>query len=240
MIAARDSRLAARTCTKLLVSWSSGKDSAWMLHVIRSEGLGEVGALLTTVNESANRVAMHAVRVEVLRAQADAAGLPLITVPLPHPCSNEVYEARMAAAIATANAEGFTHVAFGDLFLEDIRRYREERMQGTGLTPIFPLWLRPTAALAREMLSGGLEAYLTCVDPRVLRPSFAGRRFDAALLADLPPTVDPCGERGEFHTCAVAGPMFTHRVDVTPGIVIERDGFAFADLVLREKRRERA
>jgi uncharacterized protein (TIGR00290 family) len=211
-----------------------------MLHVIRSEGLGEVGALLTTVNESANRVAMHAVRVEVLQAQADAAGLPLITVPLPHPCSNEVYEARMAAAIATANAEGFTHVAFGDLFLEDIRRYREERMQGTGLTPIFPLWLRPTAALAREMLSGGLEAYLTCVDPRVLRPSFAGRRFDAALLADLPPTVDPCGERGEFHTCAVAGPMFTHRVDVTPGIVIERDGFAFADLVLREKRRERA
>ena len=219
---------------KILVSWSSGKDSAWMLHVIRSEGLGEPGALLTTINESADRVAMHAVRTELLRAQGEAAGLPLMTVPIPHPCSNEVYEARMAAVIATARAEGFTHVAFGDLFLEDIRRYREDRMQGTGLTPVFPLWLRPTPALAREMLSGGLEAYLTCVDPRALPPSFAGRRFDAALLADLPPQVDPCGERGEFHTCAVAGPMFSKPISAVPGIVVERDGFVFADLVLRD------
>jgi uncharacterized protein (TIGR00290 family) len=215
---------------KILVSWSSGKDSAWMLHVIRSEGLGEPSALLTTVNESAKRVAMHAVRTEVLAAQADAAGLPLITVPIPHPCPNEIYEAQMSAAIAKAKAEGFTHVAFGDLFLEDIRRYREERMQGTGLTPMFPLWLRPTAALAREMLDGGLEAYLTCVDPRVLPASFAGRRFDAALLEDLPPGIDPCGERGEFHTCAIAGPMFAKRLDVVPGAVVERDGFVFADL----------
>jgi uncharacterized protein (TIGR00290 family) len=219
---------------KILLSWSSGKDSAWMLHVIRSEGLGEPGALLTTINESADRVAMHAVRTDLLRAQAEAAGLPLMTVPIPHPCSNEIYEARMAAAIAKANAEGFTHVAFGDLFLEDIRRYREERMQGTGLTPVFPLWLRPTPALAREMLSGGLEAYLTCVDPRVLPPSFAGRRFDAALLADLPAGVDPCGERGEFHTCAVAGPMFSKPIRVVTGTLVERDGFVFADLVPRD------
>ena len=225
---------------KILVSWSSGKDSAWMLHVIRSEALGEVGGLLTTVNESVNRVAMHAVRTDVLQAQADAAGIPLMTVAIPHPCSNEVYEARMSATIQKAKAEGFTHVAFGDLFLEDIRRYREDRMQGTGITPIFPLWLRPTAMLAREMQDGGLEAFLTCVDPRVMPASFAGRRFDRALLSDLPANVDPCGERGEFHTCAVAGPMFAQPIDAEPGVIVERDGFVFSDLVLRERRRERA
>jgi uncharacterized protein (TIGR00290 family) len=216
---------------KILVSWSSGKDSAWMLHVIRRDGLGEAGALLTTVNESANRVAMHAVRAGLLEAQAEAAGLPLMTVRIPHPCPNEVYETRMATAIEQAKTAGFTHVAFGDLFLEDIRRYREERMQGTGLTPIFPLWLQPTATLAREMLDGGMEAFLTCVDPRVLPASFAGRRFDRALLTDLPANVDPCGERGEFHTCAVAGPMFQRRIAAEPGLVVERDGFVFADLV---------
>jgi len=221
---------------KILVSWSSGKDSAWMLHVIRSEGLGEPAALLTTVNESAARVAMHAVRVEILQAQADATGLPVITVPIPHPCPNEVYEARMSVAIARVKTEGFTHVAFGDLFLEDIRRYREQRMTGTGLTPMFPLWMRPTEALARQMIRGGLEAHLTCVDPRVLPPSFAGRRFDADLLADLPPDIDPCGERGEFHTCAVAGPMFKNRINVLPGMVVERDGFVFADLMLQTPR----
>jgi uncharacterized protein (TIGR00290 family) len=216
---------------KILVSWSSGKDSAWMLHIIRSEGLGDAAALLTTVNETANRVAMHAVRTELLQAQADAAGLPLIPVLIPHPCPNDVYEAQMSAAITKAKAQGFTHVAFGDLFLEDIRRYREDRMQGTGLVPLFPLWRRPTDGLAREMIGNGLDAYLTCVDPRVLPASFAGRRFDAALLADLPPDVDPCGERGEFHTCAVAGPMFTKRISVAPGVVVERDGFVFADLI---------
>jgi uncharacterized protein (TIGR00290 family) len=219
---------------KILLSWSSGKDSAWMLYVLRSEGIGEPGALLTTVNESANRVAMHAVRTEVLQAQADAAGLPLMTVLIPQPCPNDVYEAQMSVAIARARAEGFTHVAFGDLFLEDIRRYREERMEGTGLTPIFPLWRRPTDALARDMLAGGLEAYLTCVDPRVVPASLAGRRFDAALLSDLPPGTDPCGERGEFHTCAVAGPMFAHRVEVEVGVTVERDGFVFADLELTQ------
>jgi uncharacterized protein (TIGR00290 family) len=220
---------------KILVSWSSGKDSAWMLHVIRSQELGEVGALLTTVNQAANRVAMHAVRSELLQAQAEAAGLPLMTVQIPHPCPNDVYEAQMSAAIASAKAQGFTHVAFGDLFLEDIRRYREERMKDTGLVPMFPLWMRPTDELAREMISNGLEAYLTCVDPRVLPASFAGRRFDTALLADLPQGVDPCGERGEFHSCAVAGPMFRKRISVAPGVVVERDGFVFADLEVTEE-----
>jgi uncharacterized protein (TIGR00290 family) len=220
---------------KILLSWSSGKDSAWMLHVIRSEGLGEAAGLLTTVNESAGRVAMHAVRLELLQAQANATGLPLITVPIPSPCPNEIYETRMSAAIAKAKIEGFTHVAFGDLFLQDIRRYREERMNGTGLTPMFPLWMRPTDALAREMIRGGLEGYLTCVDPRVLPPSFAGRRFDAALLSDLPPGIDPCGERGEFHTCAIAGPMFSNRIEVGLGEIVERDGFVFADLMPRTR-----
>jgi diphthamide synthase (EF-2-diphthine--ammonia ligase) len=205
-----------------------------MLHVLRSEGIGEPGALLTTVNESAKRVAMHAVRIEVLQAQADSAGLPLIIVPIPSPCPNDVYEAQMSAAIAKAKADGFTHVAFGDLFLEDIRRYREERMKGTGLTPIFPLWFRPTDALARGMLEDGLEAYLTCVDPRVVPASLAGRRFDARLLSELPPGTDPCGERGEFHTCAVAGPMFSNRVEVSVGETVQRDGFVFADLELTE------
>src|SRR6476619_2611596 len=158
-----------------------------------------------------------------------------MTVLIPHPCPNDVYETQMSAAIAKAKAEGFTHVAFGDLFLEDIRRYREQRLEGTGLTPIFPLWLRPTDILAREMLSGGLEAYLTCIDPRVLPASLAGRRFDETLLRDLPAGTDPCGERGEFHTCAVAGPMFSTRIAVDVGATIERDGFVFTDLALRPR-----
>jgi uncharacterized protein (TIGR00290 family) len=217
---------------RVLVSWSSGKDSAWMLHTIRTEGLGTPAALLTTLNEAADRVAMHAVRSDVLRAQADAAGLPLITVPIPSPCPNEIYEARMAAACRAAVANGFTHVAFGDLFLEDVRRYREERLAGTGLTPMFPLWQRPTSALARQMIAGGLEARLTCIDPRVVPSAFAGRPYDAGLLDELPREVDPCGERGEFHTCVISGPMFSRSLDVRPGVTVERDGFVFADLLL--------
>jgi uncharacterized protein (TIGR00290 family) len=216
---------------KILVSWSSGKDSAWMLHVLRTERIGTPAALLTTINEAADRVAMHGVRTELLRLQADAAGLPLISVSIPAPCPNEVYEERMAAACRAAVAEGFTHVAFGDLFLEDVRRYREERLSGSGLSPLFPLWERPTPALARDMIAGGLEARLTCVDPRAVPAALAGRRFDASLLADLPPTADPCGERGEFHTCVTAGPMFSRPVPVVPGVIVERDGFVFADLL---------
>ena len=216
---------------KVLLSWSSGKDSAWALHVLRRDLGVDAAALLTTFNDAADRAAMHAVRRELVEAQAAAAGLPLWRVPIPSPCPNEVYEARMREAVGRARVEGFSHVAFGDLFLEDVRRYREERLAGTGLTPIFPLWGRPTEALAREMLSGGLEAILTCIDPRQLDRSFAGRPFDEALLAELPPSVDPCGERGEFHTMCHAGPMFAHPIDVTIGVIVERDGFVFADVI---------
>jgi uncharacterized protein (TIGR00290 family) len=217
---------------KILVSWSSGKDSAWMLHVLRRDGTGTPAGLLTTLNEEAGRVAMHAVRSEVLQAQADAAGLPVRTIPLPWPCANDVYEQRMAAAVDAAVRDGFTHVAFGDLFLEDVRRYREERLAGTGLTPIFPLWGKPTTELAEEMVAGGLQARLTCVDRRVLAASFAGRAFDAALLRELPPGIDRCGERGEFHTCVVAGPMFSRPLDVIAGVTVDQGDFVFADLLL--------
>jgi uncharacterized protein (TIGR00290 family) len=215
---------------KTLVSWSSGKDSAWMVHVLRTRGDVEIGALLTTVNADAARVAMHAVRIELLEAQANALGLPLWQVPIPSPCSNEVYERAMAAAVRRAVDEGYAQVAFGDLFLEDIRRYREERLLGTGLAPIFPLFGADTAALARDMIAAGLRARLTCVDPRVLDKRFIGREFDAALLAELPAAVDPCGERGEFHTFAYAGPTFAKPIAVDAGIVVERDGFVFGDL----------
>jgi uncharacterized protein (TIGR00290 family) len=219
---------------KTLVSWSSGKDSAWMVHVLRQRGDVEIGALLTTVNAAAQRVAMHAVRIELLQAQADALGLPLAMVPIPSPCPNEVYERTMAAAVADAVANGFTHVAFADLFLEDVRRYREEKLAASGLTPIFPLFGADTRLLAREMIDGGLRARLTCVDPRQLDARFAGREFDAALLADLPDTVDPCGERGEFHSFAYAGPMFARPIPIETGITVERDGFVFTDLVVSD------
>ena len=217
---------------KILVSWSSGKDSAWMLHVLRQNGAGEVGALLTSVNETAGRVSMHGVREEILRAQADAADLPLMTIPLPWPCSNEIYEARLRAAVDRAVAVGFTHVAFGDLFLEDVRTYREDRLAGTGLTPLFPLWERPTPALAREMIASGLRARLSCLDPRVMPRELIGAAFDERLLASLPSSVDPCGERGEFHTCVTAGPMFSSALRIELGEVVEREGFLFGDLTL--------
>jgi uncharacterized protein (TIGR00290 family) len=220
--------------TKALLSWSSGKDSAWSLHVLRKRGEVEVVGLLTTVNEVYSRVAMHAVRVELLDAQANAVGLPLWKIPIPSPCSNAQYEAAMLAAIERAKSDGVNTFAFGDLFLEDIRRYREERLRETGVSPIFPIWALPTIELAREMIASGLRARVTCVDPKQLPASFAGREFDAGFLADLPPAVDPCGERGEFHTFAYDGPMFRHRVPVQGGEIIERDGFVFADLLLNE------
>ena len=216
---------------KILLSWSSGKDSAWALHVLRQQQPGAVAGLLTTMNEEADRVAMHGVRSSVLCEQARAARLPLMTVPLPHPCANEAYEQRMATAVADALTQGYTHVAFGDLFLEDVRRYREERLTGTGLQPLFPLWGLPTAQLAREMIAAGVEARITCVDARVLPREFAGRRFDLDLLAALPAGADPCAERGEFHTCVLAGPMFDDRIHAHLGEIVDRGDFVFADLV---------
>ena len=216
---------------KVLLAWSSGKDSAYTLHVLRQRADVEVVGLLTTVNQAYERVAMHAVRLALLEAQAAAACLPLHVASIPSPCPNEVYERAMAEALAQAHARGVRGVAFGDLFLEDVRRYRERQMAPTGLELLFPLWQRPTDALAREMLAGGLRATLTCVDPRVLPASFAGRPFDPSLLADLPPGVDPCGEKGEFHTFAWDGPMFREPVHVRAGEVVTRDGFVFADLL---------
>lgn len=203
-----------------------------MVHVLRARGEVDIGALLTTINEPAQRVAMHAVRVELLEAQAKALALPLWQVPIPSPCPNDAYERAMAQAVRRAVDEGFTHIAFADLFLEDVRRYREEKLAGSGLTPLFPLFDDPaaTSRLAREMVAAGLRARITCVDPRVLDRQFAGRDFDAALLADLPASVDPCGERGEFHTFAYRGPMFNRAIPIDTGVIVERDGFVFADL----------
>jgi uncharacterized protein (TIGR00290 family) len=215
----------------VLLSWSSGKDSAWTLHVLREASDVEVVGLVTTVNEQAGRVAMHAVREALLERQAESAGLPLWKVPLPHPCPNLAYEAAMTKLLARVRAEGIDAMAFGDLFLEDVRRYRETQLDGSGVEPLFPIYGTDTAALAREMLANGLRAWITCVDPRQLPPAFAGRRFDADLLADLPETVDPCGERGEFHTFASEGPMFQVPISVRVGETLERDGFVFTDLV---------
>lgn len=223
---------------RILLAWSSGKDSAFSLHVLRSIQDVEVVGLLTTINETHDRVAMHAVRRTLLEAQAAAAGLPLTIVRIPHPCPNETYEAAMGEAIDDAKKGGIGGVAFGDLFLEDIRRYREKQMAGTGLRLVFPIWGRPTAALAREMIDSGLRARVTCVDPRVLPASFAGREFDQGFLADLPGGVDPCGENGEFHTFAWAGPMFRNAVPVRGGEVVTRDGFVFADLLPAEATRD--
>ncbi len=223
---------------RVWLSWSSGKDSAWTLHMLRTHGDVDVVGLLTTLNQEAGRVAMHAVREALLDVQAAAAGLPLIKIFLPHPCSNAAYEDAMRGAITQAKADGITHMAFGDLFLEDVRRYREQMLAGTGIQPLFPLWGQPTGRLANRMIASGLRAYLTCVDPKQLSPAFAGRTFDEWLLKDLPDGVDPCGERGEFHTFAFAGPMFKEPVAILPGEIVTRDGFVFADLRLARVVRE--
>jgi uncharacterized protein (TIGR00290 family) len=218
---------------KILVSWSTGKDSAWTLHVLKQQYPGAAAGLLTTTNEAFDRVAMHAVRRELLEAQADAAGLPLHMLPLPWPCSNAQYESIMSAAVAGFVADGFTHVAFGDLFLEDVRNYRITRLAGSGLEPLFPIWkTKTTKELAEEMVTAGLQARLTCVDPRKLDRTFAGRVFDRSLLTDLPTSVDPCGENGEFHSFAFAGPMFQHPIPNQLGEIVDRDGFVFADVAL--------
>jgi uncharacterized protein (TIGR00290 family) len=216
---------------KALIAWSSGKDSAWALHEARRAGEFEIAGALTTVTETFDRVSMHGVRAELLRAQLEAACLVPAIVHIPFPCPNEIYEARMGAAMKEARAAGVTHVIFGDLFLEDIRAYREAQLARVGIEAVFPLWKKPTGALAQEMIDAGLRARLVSVDCSKLPANFAGRKFDRALLADLPRGVDPCGENGEFHTFVSAGPMFAAEVAVRVSETVERDGFAFADLL---------
>jgi uncharacterized protein (TIGR00290 family) len=217
---------------RVLLSWSSGKDSAWALHKLRQSGDCEVIGLLTTLNSEFDRVAMHGTRRSILEAQSSAAGIPLWIVPLPWPCSNEAYEERMSGVCRRAVNEGVNAIAFGDLFLADIRAYREDRLKNTGLEALFPLWELPTEPLAREMIDSGLRARIVCVDTNQLAPSFAGRDYDHQLLDDLPTRVDPCGERGEFHTCVYDGPIFSEPVSVGAGEVVIRDQFAYADLDL--------
>jgi uncharacterized protein (TIGR00290 family) len=219
------------TRKRTLLSWSSGKDSAWALHLLRQRAELEIAGLMTTVNELYQRVSIHAVRLDLLKRQAEAVGLPLHIIDLPSPCTNSQYEAAMEKFITQARQQGIECMAFGDLFLEDIKEYREAKLTGTGITPLFPLWLTPTNKLAREMISGGLRAVVTCVDPQQLPASFAGREFNEEFLFTLPNQVDPCGERGEFHTFAFDGPMFSRPVAIEVGEVAEREGFVYADLL---------
>ena len=218
---------------RILLSWSSGKDSAWSLHILRQRGEYEVVGLLTTFNEEADRVAMHAVRRELVEQQAVATGLPLWAVPLPWPCSNEQYESLMARASSMAIAEGIEGIAFGDLFLEDVRAYRERQLKDTGLAPVFPLWGLRTRDLAEEMIACGMRAKLTCIDTGKLDRGFVGREFDEAFLSALPDEVDPCGERGEFHSFVYEGPMLNATLPISVGETVVRDHFVFADLISR-------
>ena len=220
------------TRTRTLLAWSSGKDSAYALWTLRHDRAVEVVGLLTTLNSSVDRVSMHAVCRSVLEAQAEVAGLPLIAVPLPDPCSDEEYRAAMAKGLDEARDMGVEGIAFGDLFLTDVRAYREAQLADSGFVPLFPLWGRPTAALAEEMIEAGLGAVITCVDTEQLDRSFLGRRFDRALLDDLPAGVDPCGENGEFHTVAIAGPMFARPLEVEVGEAVDRERFVFIDVRL--------
>jgi uncharacterized protein (TIGR00290 family) len=218
---------------KVLLSWSSGKDSAWCLHLLRQRPDVEVSALFTTFNSNADRVAMHAVRRVLVEAQAERAGLPLWQIELPWPCSNAIYEERLQEVLRRAVEEEFTAIAFGDLFLRDIRDYRLKQLEGVALEPLFPVWDIPTDALAREMIAAGVKAKLTCIDPAKLAKEFAGREFDAGLLRDLPPAIDPCGENGEFHTFVYEAPVFSRPLEVQVGEIVERDGFVFADVMAR-------
>ena len=218
---------------RVMLSWSSGKDSAWALQLLRCDPDVELEGLFTTLNREFDRVAMHGVRRTLLDAQAASIGLPLFTIPIPYPCPNEAYEAAMGAFVEEAKRRGVTHFAFGDLFLEDIRRYRKEKLVGTGIEPLFPLWGIPTRALAQEMVAGGLRAYITCVNPKQAPREWAGRLFDRDFIDAVPEGIDPCGEHGEFHTFVCDGPMFRRPVGVVVGEIVERDGFVFADLVRR-------
>ena len=219
------------TSPKALIAWSSGKDSAWALHEARVAGDFEIVGALTTVTDTFHRVSMHGVREELLRAQFDAAGLRPVIIRIPYPCPNDIYERKMAEAIAAARASKVTHMIFGDLFLEDVRAYRERQLSGTGIVPVFPLWGRPTRSLADDMIDAGTKAHICTVDLKKLPASFAGRQFDRVLLEALPEGIDPCGENGEFHSFVSGGPMLSRKVTVKTGETIERDGFAYTDLL---------
>jgi uncharacterized protein (TIGR00290 family) len=216
---------------KILLSWSSGKDSAWALHLLRQQGEYEVAGLITTINSAFDRVAMHGTRRALVEMQAAAAGLPLIAAPLPWPCSNADYEQAMKQVCDQALAQGVSAIAFGDLFLADVRAYRERQLKGTGLEPLFPIWQLPTEQLARQMVDGGLRAKLVCVDPKQLDPVFAGRDFDLQFLSELPAGADPCGENGEFHSFVYAGPMFSRPIPIVTGERVQRDGFWYCDVL---------
>ena len=222
---------AKTTGKRTLLSWSSGKDGAWALHVLRRDPSVEIVGMFTVVNERFNRVSMHSTRAELLRRQAAAAGLKLRTVSLPDPCTNGRYEDVMERFTADCAQDGIERIAFGDLFLEDVRRYRESRLSGTGIVPMFPLWGTPSSELAEEMLASGLEAYISSVDLARLPAGFAGRLWSRELLRDFPSGVDPCGENGEIHTIVVSGPMFEQRIEVEVGEIVQRDGFAYADII---------
>lgn len=221
---------------RAFVSWSSGKDSAFALYMARKSSLAEIVGVLTTINEVVNRVAMHGVRNELLDRQVAALGLPSIKVPLPYPCPNEIYERRMAVAIEAIKAQGVRHVVFGDLFLEDVRAYRDARLATADMIGLYPLWQRNTKSLAHDMIKSGVVAHLVCIDPKKLERKFAGRRFDEDLLTALPADCDPCGENGEFHTVVSAGPMFSAPIPISIGEVVERDGFVFADAIPERQR----
>jgi uncharacterized protein (TIGR00290 family) len=216
---------------KIILSWSSGKDSAWALHVLRQQAQYEIAGLMTTFNAAFDRVAMHSTRRALVEMQAKAAGLPLMAAPIPWPCSNADYESAMKRVCDQALGQGITAIAFGDLFLTDVRAYRERQLKDTGLEPLFPIWEIPTQALAQEMISAGLRAKLVCVDPKQISSSFVGRDFDQYFLHDLPTGADSCGENGEFHSFVYAGPMFSHEIAIVTGEKVERDGFWFCDVL---------
>jgi uncharacterized protein (TIGR00290 family) len=216
---------------KTLLSWSSGKDSAWALHILRQDPTVKVVGIFSVLNERFNRVSMHSTRMELLCRQAEATGLPLHTINLPDPCTNEQCDAIMGEFVADVADKGTECIAFGDLFLEDVRQYREKQLKGTGIEPLFPLWRVPTTELAEQMLAAGLEAYISSVDLSKLPVSFAGRRWSRTLLKELPAGVDPCGENGEIHTIVVGGPMFEKCIEVEVGEVVRRNGFGYADVI---------
>jgi uncharacterized protein (TIGR00290 family) len=216
---------------KTLLSWSSGKDSAWALHLLQQNPGIEILGLFTVINQKYNRVSMHATRFEMLEQQANAVGLPLHTINITDPCTNEQYDTAMRHFVMESASNGIECMAFGDLFLEDIRKYRESQLKGTGIEPIFPLWKIPTAELAEQMLSEGIEAYVSSVDLKKLPSYFAGRKWSRDLLKEFPQDCDPCGENGEIHTVVVGGPMFTKSIPIKIGEIVERNGFAYADII---------